>query len=90
MNAVTKRPSGSVTASWSLTCLNAVSRLATEAERDAQHRVHLRDRQRRRDAMPSGVAQNDQQTLVDRCEVEGIAPRLRGRQERAVDVVADT
>ena len=39
--------------------------VGAQAKRHAQHRVHLRHRQGRRDAVPGRVAQHDEQALVD-------------------------
>ena len=83
MKAVTKRPSGRVSAKLVVDLAEGGFEVGAEAQRHAQHRVHLRDRQRRRDAVPGGVAQHDQQALVDERQVVGVAAGQRCRQERA-------
>ena len=62
--------------------------IGAQAERHAQHRLHLRDRERRRDAVAGGVGQHDEQPLIEQRQVERVAAgELRGL-EGAVDVVA--
>ena len=62
--------------------------LGAQAQRHAQHGVHLRHRQRRANAMPGGVAQHHQQLAVDQRQVKGVAAGQRGRARQAVAVVA--
>ena len=86
-NAVTKRSEGSVSASWLLTWMNAGLEIGVQPERHSEHRLHLRDRQRRGDAMARGVRQHHEQAAVDGQQVEGVAAGQLGGLRHAEDVV---
>ena len=62
--------------------------VGAQPERDAQHRLHLRHRQRRRDAVARGVAEHDRAGLLDTRQVERVAAGQLGGPERAAHVVA--
>ena len=62
--------------------------IGAEPESHAQHRMHLGDRERRCDAMSGRIAQNDQQSLIEHREVEGVAAGQFGGAKRTAYVVS--
>ncbi len=62
--------------------------VGAEPERHAQHGVHLRDRQRRRDAVAGGIGEHGEQALIEQRQVEGIPSGQLGGLESAIHFVA--
>ncbi len=89
MKAVMKRSSASVVGQLVVDLHECGLEVGAHPESHAQHRLHLRHRKRRRDAMAGRIAQDDEQALVDARDRSNVSPPVRlGRPERAVDVVA--
>ena len=65
MNAVMKRSSASVSASWLLTCMNAVSRSAPSRNAIRSIACICVTESAGRDAVAGRVAKHDEQALVD-------------------------
>ena len=62
--------------------------IRAQAQRHAQHGVHLRHGKRRPDAVAGGVAEHDEQSLLGEREIESVAAGEIGGAERAVEIVA--
>ena len=59
-----------------------------QLERHAQHRLHLGDRQRRRDPVTGGIRQHHEESGVVQRQIERVAAGELGGAERSADVVA--